>query len=150
MKPLHDVEAIIVHHTASPAESTTLEKVDRWHRDRGFDSIGYHYLIEWDGWVASVRHGRPDHMRGAHCLNGWNRKSLGVCVVGSWEDTPWDEMPDELRWVLVDLVVSLLRINELDVDCVLGHREAHPGHTVCPGFDPEDLRRAVRHHLEQG
>ncbi|WP_337632460.1 N-acetylmuramoyl-L-alanine amidase, partial [Prevotella sp.] len=54
------------------------KKENRWHRERGFDSIGYHYIIYLDG---SIHFGRPVEQAGAHC-KGHNANSIGVCYVG--------------------------------------------------------------------
>lgn len=143
MKPLKKVEAIIVHHTASRALSTSVEDVRRWHLERGFEDVGYHYILEWNGEKAEVRKGRPDLLQGAH-TRGWNSRSIGVAIVGSWEHAGWHGIPAELRATLVDVVDNLLRLHDLYPEHVMGHREAHRGHTVCPGFEPEELRRELR------
>lgn len=146
MQPLTRVDAIIVHHTASPVATTTYADVERWHRERGFEGVGYHRLITWDPATdrATVHLGRPDRYQGAHALNGWNARSLGVCVAGSFEETGWYGMPVVLRRALVETVRDLLEEHGLTPDDVLGHGEAHPGHTVCPGYDPAELRAALR------
>jgi len=69
-----------------------------WHKQRGFKTIGYHYVI-LNGWLSSkaynhlfdgwIETGRPldddDDMdvweRGAH-VKGWNKDSIGVGLVG--------------------------------------------------------------------
>lgn len=152
MALLHRIEAIVVHHTASPA-STTLADVDRWHAERGFawshrgrsGHVGYHLLVTASG---DVLEGRPIAVQGAHSP-GWNGRSIGVCCVGSFEGVGWFGMPEAQREGLVDLVDRLLRVHDLHPSDVYGHRETQaPGYTVCPGFDPEELRRALRARAE--
>ena len=127
------IQRVIVHHSASPAVS--LEKIDEWHRERGFNEIGYHFVIQAGG---IIRLGRALGKTGAHC-RGYNTGSIGVCVVGSFEDgTP---VPGS-QWVaLVALVGDLMRQYDLTIDDVYGHKEL--GATLCPGFDPGLLREAL-------
>ena len=45
-KSVRNITEIVVHCTATPAgRDVTVADVDRWHRQRGFAGIGYHYLI---------------------------------------------------------------------------------------------------------
>ena len=42
-------DTIVIHCTQTPKDmEVDVEKVTQWHKDRGFDTIGYHY-IGWDG-----------------------------------------------------------------------------------------------------
>ncbi len=73
------IKKIIVHCTATPeGRPVSVADVDRWHRQRGFDGIGYHYLV---GLGGEVWPGRPEEKVGAHC-KGHNADSIGVCYVG--------------------------------------------------------------------
>ena len=76
---------IIVHHTSGDGkpENITFEAVDRYHREQGWDMIGYHYFIAWDGTLTK---GRDDFQPGAHTKeNGLNYMSLGVCLAGNYD-----------------------------------------------------------------
>ena len=53
--------------------------IDSWHRSRGFDCIGYHYVIRQSGMIED---GRPTDRMGAH-TKGYNSDTLGICVVGN-------------------------------------------------------------------
>ena len=49
-RPLRPVTLLIIHCTATPAgREVSRAEVDRWHRQRGWNGIGYHYLIHLDG-----------------------------------------------------------------------------------------------------
>ena len=79
---MRTITEIIVHCTATPrSRNVSAADVDRWHRQRGFNQIGYHYLIRLDG---SVETGRPESSVGAHCL-GHNAESIGVAYAGGTE-----------------------------------------------------------------
>ena len=46
---MRKIDKIIVHCTATPeGRHTTVEDVRRWHLDRGWSDIGYHFLIYLD------------------------------------------------------------------------------------------------------
>ena len=67
---MRQIKQIIVHCTATRPDwwdkktiNEQVKEVDRWHRDRGFNQVGYHYLIGRSGEVVQ---GRPVEMVGAH------------------------------------------------------------------------------------
>lgn len=73
------INDIIVHCTATPAgREVTIKELDSWHRDKGFNGIGYHFVVHLDG---SIEQGRPVTAIGAHCLRH-NQFSIGVAYVG--------------------------------------------------------------------
>ena len=64
------IDQIIVHCTATPAgRETSVDEIRRWHLERGFSDIGYHFVIGLDGCIED---GRPLVKIGAHC-KGKNR-----------------------------------------------------------------------------
>lgn len=76
---MREIHEIIIHCTATPeGRDVTAQDVDTWHRARGFNCIGYHYLIRLDG---TVEQGRPTGLAGAHCL-GHNLHSIGIAYAG--------------------------------------------------------------------
>ena len=76
---MRTINEIIVHCTATPeGKDYTVEDITRWHKERGFKTIGYHYVVYRDG---SVHEGRTLADVGAHC-KGHNAHSIGVCYVG--------------------------------------------------------------------
>ena len=79
---MRTINKIIIHCTATPeGRDVTVTEIDRWHRQRGFSGIGYHYVIYRDG---SVHKGRNEDSIGAHCT-GQNANSIGVCYVGGMD-----------------------------------------------------------------
>lgn len=124
------IDRIIVHCTATPAgREVTVADIDRWHRQRGFDCIGYHYVVYLDG---SVHTGRPVEMQGAHC-KGYNATSIGVCYVGGLDNAgkPCDTRTDEQRASLRELLVILC--TEYKGAKVYSHRDFAA--KDCPCFD---------------
>ncbi|MDE5690336.1 MAG: N-acetylmuramoyl-L-alanine amidase, partial [Duncaniella sp.] len=63
---MRSITEIIIHCTATPAgRHVSVAEIALWHRQRGFRSIGYHYLLDIDG---TIHTGRPLSETCAHCL----------------------------------------------------------------------------------
>lgn len=76
---MREITEIIIHCSATPeGKDFTAADIDRWHKERGFKKIGYHYVIKLDG---TIELGRPIDEVGAHC-SGHNQGSVGVCYIG--------------------------------------------------------------------
>ena len=123
-----EIKRIIIHHSASPRDTTTKDMIDGWHRARGFKGIGYHYVIEKAGQVVR---GRPLTASGAHCLaDGANRDSIGICLVGN-------NLVKAHRWNQPQLDSLMKLLNDLTTQFgdlpVFGHREVEGANTLCPG-----------------
>lgn len=74
---MRTINEIIVHCTATPdGKDYTVEDITRWHKDRGFKTIGYHYVVYRDG---SVHEGRPLAEVGAHWQG--SQRPLHRCVL---------------------------------------------------------------------
>lgn len=109
-----DTTKAVIHHTASP-DWTTVEDIDRWHRERGFDQIGYHYVIYKDG---SIHKGRSLSKKGAHARTGrpYSRNHyVGIALVGE------DDFSE----------AQLESLNKLIQDLGITHIDKH--HEKCPG-----------------
>ena len=53
---MRNIDSIIVHCSATKAgQDFTATDIDRWHRERGFNGIGYHYVIRLDGKLEKGR-----------------------------------------------------------------------------------------------
>ena len=54
---MRKIDSIIVHCSATKAgQDFTAADIDRWHRERGFNGIGYHYVIRLDGKLICLEH----------------------------------------------------------------------------------------------
>ena len=128
------ITMIVIHcSSVRPHQESSAETIDKWHRERHFACIGYHYVIRRDGCVEL---GRPIEQMGAHCQNH-NRHSIGICYEGGLtaDGTPADTRTEEQK-------VSLRRLlEELKKDypkaLILGHHDLNPM-KVCPCFSVTD------------
>ena len=128
---MRKIDEIIVHCAATPeGKDYTVAQIDRWHKERGFDCIGYHYVIYRDG---SVHKGRSEERQGAHCV-GHNAHSIGVCYIGglSADGTqPQDTRTPEQKTALTNL---LTKLKERFPDATIrSHRDF--AKKDCPCFD---------------
>lgn len=114
------ITKIIIHCTATPAHrDVSVADVTAWHIERGFETIGYHYLISIDG---KIEKGRDESLIGAHCL-GQNDCSIGVAYVGgiNAEGRPADTRTPSQRVALAQLIVKLKQ--RCPAAQVYGHNE---------------------------
>ena len=128
-------EYIAIHCSASkPDLKTDAKVIDRWHRQRGFLMIGYHYVIKTDG---TVEKGRDEDSVGAH-VTGFNSVSVAICMVGGvTENGPTgkavNNFSDEQFAALTLLVADLKE--KYPVAIVQGHRDFPNVHKDCPCWD---------------
>lgn len=125
------IREIIVHCSATPeGKDYTVEQITQWHRQRGFCTIGYHFVIYRDG---SCHQGRPLSMTGAHC-KGHNAQSIGICYIGGVAAdgrTPKDTRTKEQCKALAHLLRVLH--SQFPQATLHGHREF--SNKACPSFD---------------
>lgn len=90
------IDYIIVHCSATDVD-VGVREITRWHKKRGFKTIGYHYVVRRNGLIEK---GRPESAVGAHCRNA-NRYSIGVC--GCWLRRPTPSSLTAMRELLEEL-----------------------------------------------
>ena len=125
---MREINSIVFHVSETPENMDIgVEEIREWHLERGFDDIGYHFVIRKDG---TIERGRWVGYVGAHC-RGKNRDSIGVCYVGGWDGK--DDRTNAQRDAMHTLVEQLTAIfGSLDV---FGHYEFNKDKT-CPNFNP--------------
>lgn len=128
---MRKINEIIVHCTATPeGKNFKAADIDRWHKQRGWDEIGYHHVVDLDG---TVEPGRPESKQGAHCL-GHNANSIGVVYVGGLASdgkTPKDTRTPQQKAALVKLLTELKQ--RYPDATIHGHRDFAA--KACPSFD---------------
>ena len=139
------INLIVIHCAASPnGRPQTVADINAWHRARGFhrtpefralqnpelDAIGYHFVITLNGAVHTGRH--LDEI-GAH-VQGYNAKSLGVCLIGTDQFTI-------AQWSSLRYNIKLLQ-ERYPAARIAGHRDLPNVRKTCPGFDVATWLRA--------
>ena len=139
-----NITHVVVHCSDSPAgRGDTAATIHSWHKEKGWDGIGYHHVILEDG---TVQNGRPHYWHGAH-VKGYNHCSIGICLIGkpNMEGTI-DAYPEEQ---ITALRRTIRQIDSVDVYSeragakVLGHRDLDSSKT-CPGFDVSEWWAGVK------
>lgn len=125
------IKEIIVHCSATPeGKDYSVDTIRKWHLQRGFSDIGYHYIIYRDG---SIHIGRDESIIGAHC-KGHNSNSIGVCYIGGCASdgkTPKDTRTTEQKQSLDKLLKELKA--KYPQASIHGHRDFSS--KACPSFD---------------
>jgi N-acetylmuramoyl-L-alanine amidase len=133
---MRTITEIVVHCTDSPDSlDVGAKEIDEWHRDKGWNEIGYNWVVRRDGTLES---GRSEEKVGAHCL-GFNQTSIGIVWVG--RDTPTAEQYE----TLIEKVSELQHRFDVRTPRVFGHRELNSGRT-CPNLDCAKLRDDLEKH----
>lgn len=123
-------EAIFVHCSATkPSQDIGASTIEMWHKQQGWLSIGYHFVIKRDG---TVEEGRPVDVIGSH-VKDWNYKSVGVCLVGGINDKGNFEAnftPAQMH--SLDATLKYLKSKYPQAE-IKAHHDVAP--KACPSFD---------------
>ena len=127
---MRKIDEIIIHCSATEAGKDFKAKdIDKWHKAKGWNGIGYHFVIDIDGTVEA---GRPVEKQGAHCLDH-NATTIGICYIGGLVNKkPTDTRTDAQRQALRNLVAALRHCYPTIVK-VSGHNQY--ANKACPCFD---------------
>lgn len=133
------VQHIVVHCSATPATMDIgRREIARWHRERGFRDIGYHFVIRRNGRLERGRHLNSDHVIDTHEIGahvaGHNATSVGICLVGGVDAAGKPEAnytPAQMRrlWQVVSRLSRQFPGAE-----VVGHTDLDP-RKACPCFN---------------
>ena len=145
---MNEPESIVIHHSTGKDRPMLpdAESVRNFHINvRGYRDVGYHYLVELVDGRPVVRFGRKPWDVGAHCP-GYNRSSLGVCIIGNFMGA---EPSAPVLACAADLVTGLCVAHHIPANRVYGHREVSQRPTACPGdkFPIERFRNMVESAL---
>lgn len=135
---MRKIDKIILHCSAT-AEGKDFKAadIDRWHRAQGWQSIGYHYVLDIDG---KVENGRPLNVAGAH-TKGYNSTSIGICYIGGVDacGTAKDTRTEAQKKSLAELV-KRLKV-QFPSATIHGHNEF--ANKACPSFDVKSWVKTI-------
>lgn len=143
---MNKIDSIIIHCSATRAEQDfTAKDIDRMHRARGFNQIGYNHIVRLDGTVET---GRPLTIDGAHCNTkgfsglSYNKHSIGICYIGGLDANgkPADTRTIAQKTALRELVAKLCK--EYEIIEVLGHRDTSPDLDGSGEVEPKEYIKA--------
>jgi len=136
---MRKINQIIVHCTATRPDwwenktiNEQVKEVTRWHLDRGFSDIGYHFLVSRSGEVVQ---GRPVEKSGAHAKSH-NSDSIGVAMFGGFGSDADDLATEHFTPLQLAATYELIRkLQEqygVKNENVIGHNRISS--KSCPGF----------------
>lgn len=108
-----------------------MRDIARWHKERGFLKVGYHFGIARDGNIEQGRHWTEP---GAHVM-GYNKHSIGIVLYGGLDEAgkPEDNFTEAQWESLVDLLKEVLFL--FPGVPIVGHRDIPNVKKDCPCFD---------------
>ena len=125
------IKEIIIHCADTPeGRDDRAADIKRWHLARGFNDIGYHYVIDLDG---TIEPGRDVSKHGAH-TSGHNAESIGICYIGGADKEtrePKDTRTEAQKASLL-LLLKYLRAKYPGAE-IYGHLDF--ANKACPSFD---------------
>lgn len=144
-----EIKYIVIHCAATPPSMDIgRERIKKWHLDRGFVDIGYHFIIKRDGSIDKGRDMDGDGLvieeTGAHA-RGVNSVSIGVCWVGGVMEkdkrTAEDNRTPEQLKTMKQLIGELAK--QYPEAKIRGHRDFPGVSKSCPSFDVKNWCEVV-------
>lgn len=107
--------------------------ITKWHKERGWDDNGYHYVI---GLKGELQIGRPLWFVGSHA-RGENTNSIGICLMGGKkpDGTKWDMCTDNQK----ETLRNLLKVLGATFPGLQLHGHYEFSSKSCPNFHINDL-----------
>jgi len=137
------VKYIVIHCAATTADmDTDIADIDRWHRQRGFTKVGYHYFIKRNG---TIQHGRSVEEYGMHLLVegveqgaqvlNYNDCSIGICMAGGINSKGAAENNfTDAQFASLIVLLDQMR-GWFPTAIIQGHRDFPNVAKDCPSFD---------------
>ena len=144
---MREIKKIIIH--CSDSGFGDAELIDKWHKERGWKGIGYHYVI-LNGCLAKdayrtendglIEVGRDIKEIGAHC-EGHNEDSIGICLIGAHHFSA-----HQLYIALPAIIRQIIYKYNIPVSEIYGHCEFNSAKT-CPNMDMKIVREKLMNLL---
>ena len=124
-----ETKYVVVHCADTPADMDVgAADIRRRHVDeRGWDDVGYHWIIKRSG---QLEPGRDQRLQGSHAL-AVNSKSIGVCLVGRGNNFTEDQ------YFTLHNVIQTIKDMHPEI-VVIGLSDVEPKKPHCPGFNVKE------------
>lgn len=128
-------EYIVVHHSATPRDSTHFSTIKNNHIGIGWGDIAYNHWVAGglDGIGVHIQ-GRPENKIGTHDPEQkMNYRSISICMCGDFHPASGNEAPSAEQLATLQTLLDTVRKQRgIPRERVIGHRET-PESTNCPG-----------------
>lgn len=134
-----NTQFLVLHCSATrPVQDIGVSEIRKWHKDKGWTDIGYHFVIRRDG---RVEKGRPVGEIGAH-VAGHNHYSVGICLVGGIDNDSFQPQDNFTRaqWSALKALIKDLRLKYPNTK-IVGHRDFPGVNKACPCFEAKAWAR---------
>ena len=129
---------VIIHISDSTFGNANI--IDEWHRKRGFDRIGYHFVILNKNPFSSLRQlkfvdgmvetGRNIGIQGAHCKG--HNDAIGICIIGKSGECTESQFSS-----LKHLIYDLKKL--YDIEDVYQHSDFDNKKHYCAGLSENQM-----------
>ncbi len=127
-----DHKAIAIHHSGNSGEKDP-RQIEQLHIvKKGWDDVGYHYLIHPGG---KIYEGRKIYHKGSH-VSGANTGKIGILLLGDYDEQWWDfdDSLSKAHLVNANNLIKTLKKEFGTITKLGGHKEFLPGKNYCcPG-----------------
>lgn len=124
IKPKRYVSKVFIHCSASSNPKVDAKEISRWHQQRGWDEIGYHFFIKSDGTLETGRHIEKIPIAQA----GFNKGSIAICLNGL--------LVSDFSQSQLDTLIKLCQtINIAYEKQITFHGHCEVSKKACPVFD---------------
>ena len=127
-KPEREIDRVFIHCSASGNKKhDDVSVIRKWHKERGWSDVGYHYFITFDG---TLQEGR-DIERTPAAQRGHNTGTIAICLHGLDYDDFTEDQFDTLRKLCGDIYI--------DIEDVTFHGHCEVAAKDCPVFDYQEV-----------
>lgn len=148
MEPHWEYTTIVIHHSGNSGETDPKEIESKHMDEKGWDDIGYHFMIKPDG---SILEARRLSYKGSHVREA-NSGKIGILVMGDFEPGPWydfkNDEPAEAQLASLDSLTTVLKKYIPGVTEAGGHTDYVD--TECPGDLLYEKLDEYRHEHDLG
>lgn len=129
-RPLSQIDTITIHHSVGWVAGWTLEdnaiNIANYHvNTKGWPGIGYHYMIDPSGEIASVNHPETKSNHVAY----QNHRAVGICYGGDFRYVA----PTQAAIYAGQALVSELKNGLPNQLAIRPHKRMEDASTACPG-----------------
>jgi N-acetylmuramoyl-L-alanine amidase-like protein/LysM domain-containing protein len=137
-----DYEIVTLHHSGNTGESDPVKIEEKHMTGKGWQDVGYHYIIQPSGDIVEGRHLA---FKGSH-VDGANTGKIGILITGDFEPStfnPFSTTPTAAQMKSAKALIDELKAAFRTVTKIGGHKD-YKKTTVCPGDELYKLIPGLR------